>query len=144
MHFNVLHLNSTVVFSLFFILFLYCYVFFAVSFFFFFFFFSSRRRHTRSDRDWSSDVCSSDLPSARDPYFLFAASNVGSFLALVSYPVVVEPFLRLGEQTLLWTVGFYVLILRSEERRVGKECRCRGWAGHEKKKGDRMNIKIVL
>src|SRR2546421_9517658 len=32
------------------------------------FFFSSRRRHTRSDRDWSSDVCSSDLkPSNRDP-----------------------------------------------------------------------------
>src|SRR5206468_13004031 len=30
-------------------------------FYFFFFFFSSRRRHTRSDRDWSSDVCSSDL-----------------------------------------------------------------------------------
>src|SRR3989440_5421648 len=29
----------------------------------FFFFFSSRRRHTRSDRDWSSDVCSSDLPT---------------------------------------------------------------------------------
>src|SRR6478672_5116276 len=29
----------------------------------FFFFFSSRRRHTRSDRDWSSDVCSSDLPA---------------------------------------------------------------------------------
>src|SRR5690606_40878186 len=33
-----------------------------VSFFFFFFFFSSRRRHTRFSRDWSSDVCSSDLP----------------------------------------------------------------------------------
>src|SRR2546421_1869216 len=32
-------------------------------FLFFFFFFSSRRRHTRSDRDWSSDVCSSDLES---------------------------------------------------------------------------------
>src|SRR5437588_12840373 len=32
--------------------------------FFFFFFFSSRRRHTRSLCDWSSDVCSSDLPSA--------------------------------------------------------------------------------
>ena len=30
-----------------------------------FLFFSSRRRHTRSDRDWSSDVCSSDLPPAR-------------------------------------------------------------------------------
>src|SRR5699024_11868820 len=34
--------------------------------FVFFFFFSSRRRHTRSKRDWSSDVCSSDL-SAKDP-----------------------------------------------------------------------------
>src|SRR5215470_19656857 len=52
-----------------------------------------------------------DHPSARDPYFLFAASNVGSFLALISYPVVVEPFLRLGEQTWLWTLGFYFLIL---------------------------------
>src|SRR5690349_22111425 len=37
------------------------YVFVFVIFFFFFFFFSSRRRHTRSLRDWSSDVCSSDL-----------------------------------------------------------------------------------
>jgi len=52
-----------------------------------------------------------DHPSVRDPYFLFAASNVGSFLALISYPIAVEPFLRLGEQTWLWTVGFYVLIL---------------------------------
>jgi hypothetical protein len=52
-----------------------------------------------------------DHPSARDPYFLFAASNAGSFLALISYPIVVEPFLPLGEQTWLWTVGFYVLIL---------------------------------
>src|SRR5690349_23376777 len=38
--------------------------FFYFFFFFFFFFFSSRRRHTRSLRDWSSDVCSSDLPAA--------------------------------------------------------------------------------
>src|SRR5215510_6282174 len=52
-----------------------------------------------------------DHPSARDPYFLFAASNLGSFLALISYPIVVEPFLQLGEQTRLWTVGFYLLIL---------------------------------
>src|SRR5690349_23145389 len=40
--------------------FFFCY-FFLLCFFFFFFFFSSRRRHTRSLRDWSSDVCSSDL-----------------------------------------------------------------------------------
>jgi len=50
-------------------------------------------------------------PSARDPYFLYAASNVGSFLALLSYPFVVEPLTRLGEQTRFWTFGFYGLIL---------------------------------
>src|SRR5436309_5266448 len=44
----------------FFFIFLFFFVFFL--FFFFFFFFSSRRRHTRFSRDWSSDVCSSDLP----------------------------------------------------------------------------------
>src|SRR5438874_9988275 len=47
----------------------YCYLlfsfFFTFCFFFFFFFFSSRRRHTRSLRDWSSDVCSSDLSTRR-------------------------------------------------------------------------------
>ena len=52
-----------------------------------------------------------DHPAAKDPYFLYAASNFGSFLALVSYPVVVEPFVRLGDQTRLWTLGFYLLIL---------------------------------
>ncbi len=50
-------------------------------------------------------------PSARDPYFLYAASNVGSFLALLSYPFVIEPLTRLGEQTRFWTFGFYALIL---------------------------------
>src|SRR6266508_6035589 len=38
----------------------------------FFFFFSSRRRHTRWPRDWSSDVCSSDLPVAADVQGLLA------------------------------------------------------------------------
>ena len=50
-------------------------------------------------------------PSARDPYFLYAASNVGSFLALLSYPFIVEPLTPLGEQTRFWTFGFYALIL---------------------------------
>jgi hypothetical protein len=50
-------------------------------------------------------------PDAKEPYFLYAASNVGSFLALLSYPVAVEPFVRLGAQTWIWTVGFYVLIV---------------------------------
>src|SRR5438105_5778376 len=43
-----------------------CFVIYRVDFFYFFFF-SSRRRHTRSTRDWSSDVCSSDLGLAWDP-----------------------------------------------------------------------------
>ena len=52
-----------------------------------------------------------DHPAAKDPYFLYAASNVGSFLALIAYPVAVEPFVPLGGQTLGWTVGFYALIM---------------------------------
>ena len=52
-----------------------------------------------------------DHPAARDPYFLYAASNVGSFLALVSYPVAIEPFVRLGEQARFWSIGFYLLIV---------------------------------
>jgi SAM-dependent methyltransferase len=47
---------------------------------------------------------------AKDPYFLYAASNVGSFLALIAYPVAVEPFVRLGDQTWIWTAGYYLLI----------------------------------
>ena len=50
-------------------------------------------------------------PQAKDPYFLYAASNVGSFLALLAYPFVIEPFTRLPQQTMGWTVGFYALIL---------------------------------
>src|SRR6185295_17388185 len=49
-------------------------------------------------------------PLAKDPYFLYAASNVGSFLALLSYPVLLEPLVRLGDQTRLWSIGFYALI----------------------------------
>src|SRR5262244_3971437 len=51
-----------------------------------------------------------DHPAAKDPYFLYAASNVGSFLALVSYPIVIEPFVRLGDQAWWWSIGFCFLI----------------------------------
>lgn len=50
-------------------------------------------------------------PSARDPYFLYAASNVGSFLALLSYPFLVEPFTGLGQQTAFWSWLFLFLIV---------------------------------
>ena len=40
-----------------------------------------------------------DHPAAANPYFLYAASNIGSFLALLSYPFVLEPLTTLGQQT---------------------------------------------
>jgi hypothetical protein len=52
----------------------------------------------------------SDHPAASNPYFLYAASNLGSVLALLSYPVLIEPFVRLGQQTDYWAVAFYFLL----------------------------------
>jgi hypothetical protein len=52
-----------------------------------------------------------DHPAAKDPYFLYAASNIGSFLALVSYPLALEPLVRLTDQSRLWSAGFCLLIL---------------------------------
>src|SRR5690554_7688202 len=80
----------------------------------FFFFFSSRRRHTRCGRDWSSDVCSSDLGAryltghanriegADKKYEDFFTANKNR-----------KPMVYVGAND------------RSEERRVGKECRSR-------------------
>lgn len=48
--------------------------------------------------------------SSRDPYFLYAASNLGSIIALVSYPTVIEPYLRLADQSWWWTAGYTLLI----------------------------------
>jgi hypothetical protein len=50
-------------------------------------------------------------PAGPDPYFLYASSNIGSFLALLSYPVLLEPLLRLRTQNLVWTSGYGLLIL---------------------------------
>src|SRR2546430_6070761 len=92
-------------------------------FFFFFFFFSSRRRHTRFDCDWSSDVCSSDLrrrergraglgdPERRRQYRICAAGDLDRAGALLA-PAGDRENRAQG-------------IVRSEERRVGKECRSR-------------------
>ena len=46
-----------------------------------------------------------------DPYALYAASNLGSFAGLIAYPLLVEPTLRLHEQSVLWTGGFALLVL---------------------------------
>src|SRR5207245_6313975 len=72
------------------------------------FFFSSRRRHTRCYRDWSSDVCSSDLS--------LMGLQVDRDGAVLVFQVRIEP-------TTLRIHGVPFRISRSEERRVGKETR---------------------
>src|SRR5256886_8564743 len=90
------------------------------------FFFSSRRRHTRFDCDWSSDVCSSDL-SAR-PLSAFgdvhAAHAPASSLHSNVAPATVALKPKLAAALAVGPLG-PLEIDRSEERRVGKECRSR-------------------
>src|SRR5439155_18609733 len=99
------------------------------------FFFSSRRRHTRWSRDCTSVVCSSDLlskltpaqaaliaglakaPSVYDPYRYATTDPHGKLLV----PATAPPVVRRN-------------YIRSEERRVRKECRSRWWRNHLKKK----------
>jgi hypothetical protein len=50
-------------------------------------------------------------PNGTDPYFLYASSNIGSFLALLSYPVLLEPLFTLRTQNLIWTGGYGLLIV---------------------------------
>src|SRR5688572_33430478 len=96
-----------------------------------FFFFSSRRRHTRFDCDWSSDVCSSDLwvealhPDDRERIASEWRSAVARGQTFASEFRFVHSDGR---------------ITRSEERRVGKECRSR-WSPNNKSKKKRL-VKI--
>src|SRR3712207_7320543 len=93
---------------------------------FFYFFFSSRRRHTRYWRDWSSDVCSSDLyrleellAESRPTVTWRAFDQVLSRSVLVHLLSPDDP----DEEKLL--AAARRASVRSEERRVGKECRSR-------------------
>jgi len=73
-----------------------------------------------------------DHPSATNPYFLYAASNVGSFLALLAYPFLIEPFSRLGQQTWTWAALFVPshcddrLVRRPDAARTAQRRRDRG------------------
>src|SRR5207249_6702048 len=87
----------------------------------FVFFFSSRRRHTRSKRDWSSDVCSSDLSIEQHLARLEAARAV--MAALPDRDQLALGSLSGELDAHRWRIE----VSRSEERRVGKEWRS-GWA----------------
>ena len=56
-------------------------------------------------------LAGTDHPAARDPYFLYRASNLGSVLGLLAYPLVLEPTLRLGEQGAAWGVAYVALVV---------------------------------
>src|SRR5699024_11876273 len=93
--------------------------------------FSSRRRHTRSKRDWSSDVCSSDLDALvkgaqfgvgddhRNLHQDVAVGVQANHLAVCPDDAVVLRYLIRGGHYVPCVPSF--LLLRSEERRVGKE-----------------------
>src|SRR5690625_8047019 len=84
------------------------------------FFFSSRRRHTRWPRDWSSDVCSSDLSTCT------ASTSPGSTPTPVSTGMCKRA------------------LLRSEERRVGKEWRSRWTPARSRKSGEELELSVCV
>src|SRR5207253_8628183 len=90
------------------------------------FFFSSRRRHTRWPRDWSSDVCSSDLPAQVAAHRPEAAAKPRTTLS-GGQPQQDQAPAALADRRPRPTVPLLEKsTIRSEERRVGKECRYRG------------------
>src|SRR5688500_20390445 len=93
------------------------------------FFFSSRRRHTRLQGDWSSDVCSSDLRSRWRPRAVRGALREARAQTQRAAGVARRRQADPG---------------RSEERRVGKECRTRWSQEHEYKNEMRVEELVVL
>src|SRR5690606_40817949 len=100
------------------------------------FFFSSRRRHTRFSRDWSSDVCSSDLDRLNFKGHKVSIIDYKTGKLMPGHRDQME-----GYAAILNEMGFEVekkiliyinndVKIRSEERRVGKECRSRCGADH--------------
>src|SRR2546426_1938625 len=86
-----------------------------------FFFFSSRRRHTRLQGDWSSDVCSSDLGARQVECTI---NGIGERAGNAAMEEIVMA-LRTRRDFYQCDTGINTQRLRSEERRVGKECRSR-------------------
>src|SRR5204862_2269605 len=103
-----------------------------------FFFFSSRRRHTRSLRDWSSDVCSSDLHVLTNGTILAdtwldvqsSTGTLNNLAKLVYLNGIFETAFHNEDNG-----GYDRFSTRSEERRVGKECRSR-WSPERSEKRD--------
>src|SRR5690606_41300736 len=98
------------------------------------FFFSSRRRHTRFSRDWSSDVCSSDLRykvKSSNEFFLAKLSGSSPFGNVQTLTFIPSSRIK--------SIPRIEARSRSEERRVGKEGG--PWRGrYHEKKGERTQV----
>src|SRR5690606_40309506 len=102
-----------------------------------YFFFSSRRRHTRFSRDWSSDVCSSDLIDAREVDLPVPVAPT----KIIRPRFVIANSLTISGKPRSSIFGILVSIrrnTRSEERRVGKECGSRWATVHEQQTRKRI------
>src|SRR5699024_11465755 len=105
--------------------------------------FSSRRRHTRSKRDWSSDVCSSDLryetlrPDARHQRTrnVLAHPDRSAAFEKISRPPHSQPVTATEHEPEVArrSAVLHDGQIRSEERRVGKECRTERWQTKQRK-----------
>src|SRR5690606_40982170 len=99
------------------------------------FFFSSRRRHTRFSRDWSSDVCSSDLAKLRDFGFDEVHENIAGTGVVGLLQGRGKGNRRVGLRADMDALPIEETS-RSEERRVGKEGSSGRWAAEEKEQDD--------
>src|SRR5207249_8648285 len=108
------------------------------------FFFSSRRRHTRSKRDWSSDVCSSDLYKASaSPLSGTERGSGGEVRRIATIPVSTKyADSSQAEDGLLGLAADPNF--RSEERRVGKEWRSRRAPNSENEKNKKRTTRATL
>src|SRR5690554_7925507 len=95
------------------------------------FFFSSRRRHTRCGRDWSSNVCSSDLINGIE-----VANEVPGVIQSISF----ESGDTVKQGDVLIRLDAAIEEARSEERRVGKECRS-PWRPYHRRKKSSVSVK---
>src|SRR5690625_7892822 len=101
------------------------------------FFFSSRRRHTRWPRDWSSDVCSSDLISqVVEEIYERERPHTETLGGTLSAQIQKGLWAKIAAHDL----KRIVINLRSEERRVGKECRSRWAADQGTKKEQKVQM----
>src|SRR5690242_21810391 len=100
------------------------------------FFFSSRRRHTRLTCDWSSDVCSSDLYQGYEHWRkTLKGHKSGGHIQALRGALLTTELLAVAVGTIHFVSSQQ--IVRSEERRVGKECRSRWRPCYTKKSTER-------